>query len=211
MSGRADSAALRAVAGWTPAAAPGVGPEVLPVRADLAPLFPWGGLRRGGTVGVRGSRSLLVALLAGAVSDGGWAAVVGLPDLGVLAATETGVPADRLALVPRPGMELVRVVAALLDGFTVVAVAADIRDADARRLSARARSRGAVLLALGSWPGVEVELTCARGRWRGSGRGDGALRERAVEVRARGRGAAARPVRASVTLPGEPVLVTSPW
>ncbi|UVS82055.1 hypothetical protein Actkin_05820 [Actinokineospora sp. UTMC 2448] len=185
----------------------GDGPEVLPVWPDLAPLFPWGGLRRGATVGVRGSRALLVALMAGAVADGAWAAVVGLPDLGVLAATESGVPAERLALVPRPGLELVRVVAALLDGFAVVAVAGGLREADARRLSARARSRGSVLLAFGSWPGVEVELSCARARWSGPGRGDGVLRERQVEIRARGRGAAARPVRVGVALPGRSRLI----
>ncbi|MGX7827509.1 hypothetical protein ACTG9Q_20725 [Actinokineospora sp. 24-640] len=193
-------ASLRAAVG-----AAETGPDVLPVRDDLAPLFPWGGLRRGGTVGVRGARSLLLALLAGAVAEGAWAAVVGLPDLGVLAATENGVPAERLALVPRPGVELVRVVAALLDGFAVVAVAGDVREADARGLSARARSRGAVLLVLGAWPGTEVELTCARGRWSGAGRGEGALRERTLEVRARGRGAAARPVRVSAALPSHPV------
>ncbi|MGW5053174.1 hypothetical protein [Actinokineospora sp. NPDC004072] len=118
-----------------------------------------------------------------------------------MAATESGVPVERLALVPRPGMDLVRVVAALLDGFEVVAVAGEVREADARRLSARARSRGSVLLAFGRWPGVEVELTCTRGRWYGLGHGDGALREREVEIHARGRGAATRPVRLGVTLP----------
>jgi hypothetical protein len=201
-----DWAASRAVAGSAAAdLAPGngsTGPDVLPVRPDLVPLFPWGGLRRGGTVGVRGSRALLVALLAEAVADGAWGAVVGLPDLGVLAAVEAGVPAQRLALVPAPGVELIRVTAALLDGFAVVAVAADVRAADARRLSARARSRGSVLLVLGPWPGVDIELTCARGRWSGPERGYGALRERTVRVRGRGRGAAARPVGVDVVLPG---------
>ncbi|MFC5286170.1 hypothetical protein ACFPM7_03835 [Actinokineospora guangxiensis] len=206
VAGGVDLAALRAVAGGSAAdLAPGggsTGPDVLPVRPDLAPLFPWGGLRRGGTVGVRGSRALLVALLADAVADGAWGAVVGLPDLGVLAAVEAGVPARRLALVPAPGVELVRVIAALLDGFAVVAVAAGVRAADARRLSARARSRGSVLLVLGPWPGVDVELTCARGRWSGPERGYGSLRERTVRVRGRGRGAAARPVGVDVVLPG---------
>ncbi|MFC7617821.1 hypothetical protein ACFQV2_34855 [Actinokineospora soli] len=133
-----------------------------------------------------------------------------MPDFGVLSAIESGVPAERLALVPRPGVDLVRVVAALLDGFAVVVVAADLGAADARRLSARARNRGAVLLTVGDWPGVEVELSCARGRWRGPGRGDGYLRERAVELRSRGRGAAARPVRVETTLPSaESILVTA--
>jgi hypothetical protein len=59
---------------------------------------------------------------------------------------------SRLGLVPRPGGDPVRVIAALLDGVDVVAVgeAVEVRDADARRLSAWARHRGSVLLPLGA-------------------------------------------------------------
>jgi len=79
--------------------------RVLPVRGELADLLPWGGLRRGSTVSVRGSTSLLLALLATATAEGCWAAVVGLPHLGVLAAAELGVAVHRLALVPQPGTD----------------------------------------------------------------------------------------------------------
>nr|WP_228771742.1 hypothetical protein [Actinokineospora iranica] len=169
----------------------------------MAALFPWGGLRRGGTVAVRGSSALLLALLAESSARGSWSAVVGLPDLGVLAAAELGVAVDRLALVPRPGVDAASVVAALLDGFDVVAVATPrIGAAHARRLSARARSRGAVLIPFGSWPGADLELTCVRGRWSGLGAGHGSLAARQVDVQARGRGAAARPRHASFTLQG---------
>src|SRR5436305_1103558 len=82
---------------------------------------------------------------------GSWAAVVGMPDLGLLAAAELGVVLHRLVLVPRPGTELGAVVAALLDGVDLVVVATDgialLRSRGAglaRRLSARARHRGAV-------------------------------------------------------------------
>ncbi|MGQ0837612.1 hypothetical protein [Actinokineospora sp.] len=179
--------------------------RLLPVRADLAALLPWGGLRRGGTVAVRDSASLLLTLLAEPTARGWWGAVVGLPDLGVLAAGELGVAVDRLALVPSPGGDLPGVVAALLDGFDMVAVAIPkITDAHARRLSARARSRGSVLLPFGAWPGADLELRCTRGRWSGLGSGHGHLRARQVDVHARGRGAAARPVRVSLTLQGSP-------
>src|SRR2546422_1478023 len=68
--------------------------RVLPVRPELADLFPWGGLRRGSTVAVRGSTSLLLALLAESTVAGSWAAVVGMPNLGVVVAAELGVAAD---------------------------------------------------------------------------------------------------------------------
>ncbi len=180
------------------------GPQVLPVRPDLAGLFPWGGLRRGGTVAVRGSASLVFTLLAEASLRGSWAAVVGLPDLGIAAAAELGVVVDRLALVPRPGADAAPVVAALLDGFDVVVVAAArVADGQARKLSARARSRGAALVAFGAWPGADLELACARGRWSGLGVGHGHLSARRVEVLARGRGAATRPRRVPFTLQGD--------
>ncbi|WP_157440289.1 hypothetical protein [Actinokineospora inagensis] len=176
------------------------GPEVLPVHPDLAALFPWGGLRRGGTVAVRGSSGLLLALLARASAEGSWVAVVGLPDLGLPAAAEAGVALERTAVVPRPGGELTAVVTALLDGFDVVVVGARVVDSLARRLSARARSRGAVLVSFGAWSGAEVELSVAGSTWSGLGEGHGHLTGRVVDVHARGRGAAARPRRARLTL-----------
>jgi hypothetical protein len=177
--------------------------RVLPVHAELAGLFPDGGLRRGSTVAVRGSTALLLALLAGATEAGSWAAVVGQPDLGVLAAAEVGVAVERLALIPQPGSRPSAVIAALLDGVDlVVASSARLTDALARRLSARARHRGAVLLVTGSWPGVDLELTCEGGTWTGLKTGSGHLLERQVVVRAQGRGAAARPVRTHLLLPG---------
>ncbi|WP_436492293.1 hypothetical protein [Actinokineospora sp. HUAS TT18] len=179
-------------------------PPFLPVREDLAPLFPWGGLRPGGTVAVRDSAALLLALLAEATAGGSWAALVGIPDLGVLAAAELGVAVDRLALVPQPGVDIVGVTAALLDGFDIVAVVAPrITQAHARRLSARARHRDAALIAFGSWPSPDLELRCSGGRWSGLGDGHGHLRGHVVDVYAQGRGSAARPFRASITLQGD--------
>jgi len=62
------------------------------------------------------------------------------------------------------------VVAALLDGITLVvaAVPSRLRNGDARRLVARARERSAVLVALGDWP-VEaaVRVHTDPGAWRG--------------------------------------------
>lgn len=175
-----------------------------PVAGPLAPLLPGGGLRQGSVVAVRGSTALLLALLVAATAEGVWAAVAGVADLGLLAAAEAGVALSRLALVPRPGPDPAPAVAALLDGVGLVAVAGvDRLPSGARRsLTARARQRGAVLLALGPWPGADVDLHCRTGAWRGAEAGHGRLRSREVVVRATGRGAAARPRVARLLLPG---------
>jgi hypothetical protein len=60
----------------TDTAAGAVG-RALPVLGGLASLLPWGGLRRGSTVVVRGSTTLLLALLAVATAEGSWAAARG--------------------------------------------------------------------------------------------------------------------------------------
>lgn len=177
--------------------------RMLPVHPDLAGLFPWGALRRGGTVSVRGSTSLLLALLAEPTANDSWAAVVGLPDLGVVAAAELGVAVDRLAMVRHPGADLPAVIAALLDGMDlVVTTRARLTDAQARRLSARARHRGAVLLTPDPWPATDVELLCTDVTWSGVGEGHGHLSGREAAVRSQGRGAAARPARLTLQLPG---------
>jgi hypothetical protein len=175
-----------------------------PVVEPLAPLLPGGGLRRGSVVAVYGSMALLLALLSAATAQGAWAAVVGVGDLGMLAAAEAGVVVRRLTLVPRPGSDLAPVAAALLDGVGLVALAgADRMSPGARRsLAARARQRGSVLLPLGRWPGAEVELDCRAEAWYGAEAGYGRLRSREVVVHAVGRGAAARSRTARLLLPG---------
>src|SRR5690606_35645740 len=150
---------------------------LLPVAPQLRPLLP--GLRRGGSVAVRGGTSVLLALLAEASASGAWSAVVGMPDLGLRAAAEAGVALERLALVPWPGPEWTTVVAALLDGIEVVVVAppGPVSDRTAGRLAARARQRGSVLVACGQWPGAELTLTAGPGEWSGLGRGHGRDRQ----------------------------------
>lgn len=185
--------------------------RVLPVLPELRELLPAAGLRRGNTVVVRGSVSLLLALLAGPTAAGSWAAAVGIPDLGLVAAQEIGVELSRLALVPRPGAEFAAVTAALLDGMDLVAVApGNTAPSVARRLSARARHRRAVLLSLGPWPGAELELNCGTGHWTGLESGSGHLRARRIDVRVEGRGSATRSRRVELTLPGGGVVVPAP-
>jgi hypothetical protein len=99
-------------------------------------------------------------------------------------------------------------VAALLDAFDVVLVRSPsgsgrgLRLGDARRLSARARERGAVLVHVGAdVEGADVRLTTERPEWHGLGDGHGHLTGRVVDVVAGGRGAASRERRVRVWLP----------
>jgi hypothetical protein len=182
------------------------GDRPLPVLPALEPLFSTGGLRRGSAVTVRGSAALLLALLAGPSRRGAWCGVVGLPGLGLVAAAEAGIELERLALVPDPGPDWASVAAALLDAMEVVVVAPPGRvlDGDVRRLAARARQRGAVLVPFGAmaWPGAELRLSLASGAWEGLGDGSGRLRSRRVLVRGEGRGSAARTRELALWLPG---------
>ncbi len=209
ISGAAALAELVRAAGET--AEPGVH-RVLPVAPELSGLLPGRGLRRGSTVSVAtgrsqpagGGTSLLLALLSEASRTGSWCAVVGVPALGAIAAAESGIVLDRLALVPNPGPEWPTVVAALIDGVDVVVVAVPggVSPSIASRLVARARQRGCVLVPFGPWDGADVTLQVTEGRWDGLGPGRGRLRRREVTVLARGRGAAARPREATMWLPG---------
>jgi hypothetical protein len=191
--------------------------RMLPVLPELRDLFPGGALRRGSTVAItagRGATTLLLATLAAASRAGSWCAVVGMPQLGLVAADELGISLDRFALVPHPGPQWTNVVSVLLDGFDAVAVA--VPDVSAGRvaasvrtqLAARARQRGSVLIPFGGWDGADMTLSAEKSLWHGLGKGMGRLRRRELTVCARGRGAAGRPRRTTFWLPG-PALVSA--
>lgn len=182
-------------------------------------LLPASGLRRGTTVavgaspGVAGATSLALALAAGTSQRGSWVAGVGLGSLGLVAAAELGVTLERLVLVADPERDQpgwATVVAALVDGFDLVLVAVGagrnrLRAGDARRLAARVRERGAVLVAVGGeLPGERspLRLTATSSMWQGLGEGWGHLQGRRMVVEASGRGEAARSRLAELWLPG---------
>ncbi len=181
----------------------------LPVDPALRALLP-GGLRRGSTVSVSGSVSLLLALLGAASGGGAWCALVGFPRISAEAAREYGLDLTRLALVPAPGTGWTTVVGALLDAVDIVAARpprgvggrGGLASADVRRLAARARSKDAVLVPyVDDWPGADVRLQARDTAWAGIGAGTGRLRARRVAVVAGGRGTAARPRSADLWLP----------
>jgi hypothetical protein len=76
--------------------------RVIQMPPPLCDMLPGRGLRRGSTVAVRGSTSMLLAMAAAATRAGCWCAVVGMPNLGLVAADELNVDLERLALVPTP-------------------------------------------------------------------------------------------------------------
>lgn len=186
----------------------------LPVASALSTLLPHG-LRRGSTVSVSGSVSLLFALLGAASASGAWCALVGFPRVSAEAACEYGVELSRLALIPAPGAGWTTAVGALLDAVDIVAArppgGRGLAPGDIRRLAARARSKDAVLIpyllgtgvAVDAWPGADVRLHAREGTWTGIGEGDGRLRARQVEVTASGRGQAARTHTANLWLPAD--------
>ena len=209
--------------------------RTLPVLAPLRDLLPGGALQRGWviTTGGDGATSLALAVAAGPSAAGSWTAVVGEEGLGLAAAAEAGVVLERLlmvtALQPRAAAEAV---AALVGSVDIVLLGPGIRlgAADQRRLAARLRERGSVLIRLsgaGVWTGgarssrekasdlhgADVCLRVVSSRWNGLGDGWGLLRSRHVSVRVTGRGAAGRPRTVDLLLPGpdgSPVLLESP-
>ena len=182
------------------------GDQVLPTLPVFAPLFPWGGLQRGTIVASSGpaARSLLLALAAGPVAAGAWVAVLGIPTLGLLAASELGLPLSRLVSVNVDAVQGAAALGAALDAFDVVVVGPGfLRGAEARRVQARARERGAVLLVSGDPGSLEVDSTLqvTSVQWEGLHDGHGSLRARQVSVVAIGRRAAARARKLSLWLP----------
>ncbi len=183
--------------------------QFLPIAEELRSILPDRGLRRGSTIQIKnsaGATSLAMALLAKPLNAGSWAAVIGLPGFGVEAATNTGVPLRRLALVPRPGSDWREVTAAMLDSLDIVLLTPPgrCRSGDARRLAARARQRGSVLIICPpeqhanhssghrspamNWPeSTDIDLEVVAIEWLGLRRGHGRLRERTVSIVASGR------------------------
>ncbi|MEM8705295.1 MAG: hypothetical protein AAGE98_02480 [Actinomycetota bacterium] len=189
--------------------------QTLPVLGPLAPLFPEGALRRGSVVGVRGpgATSLAMAVAAGPSASGAWTAVVGDPDLGLAAVGELGVALERL-LVVRPEPDTwASALAALVGSVDVVVVAPRhrVREADARRMAARLRERGSVLIHVGDrWPvGADVQLDINAGEWEGLGDGHGVLRSRRLDINGGGRGSASRPRHLELLVPGPGGAVAS--
>lgn len=185
--------------------------QLLAVPEALQPLFAGGGLPRGASVGFAGagSWSVAMALAASALGVGGWLAVLGVEELGLVAAAELGVRLDRVLVVSSvASAQLGLVAATLMEAVDVIALhpRSMVSTRDARRLTARARERGTVLFHLDGgrhWPeALDLSVSVAPSRCVGIGEGHGHLQIRQLEVATTGRRAASRQRQASVLVGG---------
>ena len=199
--------------------------RTLPVLPGLEGLLPGRGLQRGSTVQVGGhvgATALALAMAAGPTRAGSWVACVGLAELGWAAAAEAGVDLDRVAVVRTPDASWGTVTAALVDAFDVVLCGLGHAPSttEARRLTARARERGSVLILVGgrtagagparrAWPGAaDVEMSVISSEWSGIGSGWGRLGQRRVTLEVGGRRGLSRARRVDLWLPGPAGVVT---
>ena len=135
--------------------------DVLPESESLLPLpelltehLPTT-LPRGTVAVLSGARSLSLGMVAAVTAAGGHAAIVGQPDVGLLAAVEMGADLSRLAVIPE-------VAAVLRDGMDLVVLDLSGRSGPATRaraVVARARQKGCTLLVTGGdWQGASARL-----------------------------------------------------
>jgi hypothetical protein len=184
------------------------GEQCLAVLPALHAVLPVG-LRRGTVTAFTGpaATSMALAAAAGPTRAGSWLGVLGVSALGLVAAAELGVALERVvAVAAPPAADWGAVAATLLDAFDVVLVqpTPDLPAALVRRLQARARERGSVILSLAGHVGFspDVVLATAAPSWCGLADGSGHLRGRQVQVESGGRGGAARRRRVTLWLPG---------
>jgi hypothetical protein len=134
---------------------------LLPVPESLAELLPTP-LPRGTVAVLSGARSLPLSMVAAVTADGGHAAIIGQPDVGLLAAVEMGADLSRIAVIPEPGSDPVEVAAVLMDGMDLVVLGLGGRSVPASRaraVVARARQKGCTLLVTGGdWQGASTRL-----------------------------------------------------
>ncbi len=179
--------------------------RTLPTPAPISQLIPHHGLVRGSIVQVSGASALRAGLVASVTGSGGWAALIGVPRFGLLAATEMGADLKRCAVVPDPGPDPIAVAAVLVDGIDLVVLSlagTDVPPSRARAVTARARRTGAVLVVTdGHWPTVDLHLDARVAGYRGLGAAGGRITgiDLTVEVRARGQ----QPRRADVAVTGQ--------
>ena len=188
--------------------------SVLEVPPAIAALLPRGGLARGAVVSVDGASSVLLSLLASVTGSGRHAAIIGLPKIGLLAATEMGADLARCALIPSPGPAAIDVAAILLDGMDLVVLGlagAAVPPTRARAVVARARSKGACLVVTeGRWEGADIRIDSHVAGYVGIGEGYGRIAGFSVDIEVSCRGIRPRSARFDLSPAGGVVGWTPP-
>ncbi|WP_170981283.1 hypothetical protein [Mycolicibacterium sp. CR10] len=188
-----------------PSSEPVLGQDsLLPMPDSLVELLP-DSLPRGTVAVLSGARSLQLSMVAAVTAEGGHAAIIGQPDVGLLAAVEMGADLSRIAVIPEPGADPVEVAAVLMDGMDLVVLGLGGRSVPATRaraVVARARQRGCTLLVTdGDWQGASARLDAHVSGYEvvGAGRGTptpgcGRIGRVRLAMRSRGRSGVARAV-----------------
>ncbi|WP_349269695.1 hypothetical protein [Mycolicibacterium parafortuitum] len=161
ISGRVGANRRAAAPVAAPATPSGPPDSLLPMPDSLAEVLP-DSLPRGTVAVVSGARSLQLSMVAAVTAAGGHVAIIGQPDVGLLAAAEMGADLSRIAVIPEPGADPVEVAAVLMDGMDLVVLGLGGRTVPAgraRAVVARARQRGCTLLVTdGDWQGASARL-----------------------------------------------------
>lgn len=164
-TGLRDSAALevqRAVSSATTSTSRGAATAAAspPQTASLTGLAT---TQDSGVLNLQGSATLLLAALALRQGSVGWCAVVGGDELGWCAAAEVGLDLNRVLTVPASVLDdasALTVISALLDGVGTLLIGAPVaerlRPQHRRRLLARARERGCLILTPVPWEGART-------------------------------------------------------
>ena len=177
--------------------------RTLPVASGLHELLPRGALQRGTTVAAHGvgATSFSLALVAEAVRQGSFLAVIAPRSFGLGACLDFEIPLRRVVQFVLPeqgrsdgggGAGWAQLVAAIVEGFDAVIVAdrRRVTGSQARQLGARVRERGTVLVRAGgpSWPdAADLRYDLAAPTWQGLGAGHGQLDSRVMRVQIAGR------------------------
>jgi hypothetical protein len=165
-----------------------VAPLAPPEPAPLTKLLPDGVLPAGAVVSVLGPGSSgsasLTTWLLGATQHGRPVAVVGWPQLGLVALSEAGVDVGKIYAVPDAGGQPALVLAALIDGFELVVAGPRLQltPSERRRLLARARRLDTAVLSAVPWEGAAASFVVERSRWSGPDRGDRWIRDARLSV-----------------------------
>jgi hypothetical protein len=150
--------------------------SLLPLPESLTEALPTT-LPKGTVAVLSGARSLPLSMVAAVTAAGGHAAIVGQPDIGLLAAVEMGADLSRLAVIPDPGADPVEVAAVLMDGMDLVLLGLNGRSVPATRaraVIARARQKGCTLLVTGGdLQGASARLEARVSGYEVTGGGDG--------------------------------------
>jgi hypothetical protein len=188
--------------------------RTLPVAAPFDQLLPDEGLVRGRVLSCRGvaDTSLAFGLIAEALVEGAWAAMVDVATFGADAASEFGIPLERIVRVESGVTEAeqsagvgavaswIDVMGAAIDGFDVVVtkVPAELlsdrqhserRPAAVRKLATRVQQKGSIVIVLGETGALSSDLVFSTDstEWSGVTHGAGHLQSRVIAVAAGGR------------------------